>query len=210
MKNALLRTALFACVVVSPLVDARAAELAQPAMREELLAMRERDQAVRQATTQEAMQQWDAIDAANLLRIKAIVAQYGWPTVTMVGKDGAQAAWLLAQHADRDAPFQNQVLAMMEPLVAQGEASGVHYAYLYDRTHYPQRYGTQGTCVNAQAWEPFEIEDLASVNARRRALGLMSMAEYARHFECDDPLIAFGHATRRTVPVPADDKPATP
>lgn len=172
--------------------------------------MRERDQAVRQATTQEAMQQWDAIDAANLLRIKAIVAQYGWPTVTMVGKDGAQAAWLLAQHADRDAPFQNQVLAMMEPLVAQGEASGVHYAYLYDRTHYPQRYGTQGTCVNAQAWEPFEIEDLASVNARRRALGLMSMAEYARHFECDDPLIAFGHATRRTVPVPADDKPATP
>jgi len=172
--------------------------------------MRERDQAVRQATTQEAMQQWDAIDAANLLRIKTIVAQYGWPTVTMVGKDGAQAAWLLAQHADRDAPFQNQVLAMMEPLVAQGEASGVHYAYLYDRTHYPQRYGTQGTCVNAQAWEPFEIEDLANVNARRRALGLMSMAEYARHFECDDPLIAFGHATRRTVPVPADDKPATP
>ena len=217
MKNTLLRHALFACVVATTLAGGtRAAEPiestqpTQPALREELLAMRERDQAARQATTQADMQQWAAIDAAHLVRIKAIVAHFGWPTVSMVGKDGARAAWLLVQHADRDQPFQNRVLAMMEPLVAEGEASGVNYAYLYDRTHYPQRYGTQGTCVNARAWEPFEIEDLASVNARRRALGLMSMAEYAKHFECDGPLMAFGDATRRTVPVPPDDQPATP
>lgn len=189
---------------------ARAVEPVQPALRAELLAMKEQDQAVRQATTLEQMRKWAAVDAANLVRITAIVAQYGWPTVSMVGQDGASAAWILVQHADRDAPFQQQVLAMMEPLVAQGEVRGVEYAYLYDRTHYPQRYGTQGTCVNARAWQPFEIEDLANVNARRRALGLMSMAEYAKHFECDGPLMSFGHATKRTVPVPPDDKPATP
>ena len=35
------------------------------------------------------------VDAANLKRLKHIVAQDGFPTAEMVGLDGVDAAWLL-------------------------------------------------------------------------------------------------------------------
>ena len=47
-----------------------------------------------------------AVDAVHTARLKAIVAAHGWPTVAQVGQDGADAAWLLAQHADKDPAFQ--------------------------------------------------------------------------------------------------------
>ena len=40
------------------------------------------------------------IDQENTERLVLIVEQYGWPTSTLVGKDGAIAAWILVQHAD--------------------------------------------------------------------------------------------------------------
>jgi CubicO group peptidase (beta-lactamase class C family) len=98
----------------------------------------------------------------------------------MVGGDGASAAWLLAQHADQDRPFQREVLAHIEKLMATGEAGRKDYAYLYDRVHEPQRYGTQGTCVDGKRWEPREIEDAANVDRRRAEVGLPSMAEYVK------------------------------
>lgn len=175
-----------------------------PALREELLKMRDEDQQVRQATTQEDFRKWRDTDAANQKRLREIVQQHGWPTVGMVGNDGASAAWLLVQHADSDPDFQQQVLRLMEPLTKQGEASATDYAYLYDRTHYPQRFGTQGSCINAREWQPFAIEDIEHVNQRRHELGLMPMAEYAKHFQCDAPFIAFHDPDdpHKTVPVP--------
>ena len=68
----------------------------------------------------------------------------------------------------------------MEPLVTTGEVEATDVAYLFDRVAVaakrPQRYGTQ--FMNAT--EPFPIEDAANVDARRKAVGLDSMAEYAK------------------------------
>ena len=77
----------------------------QPALREELLELRSQDQAVRTAATV-SVEKMIEVDERNTARLKEIIARYGWPTKAMVGWDGADAAWLLAQHADRDPAFQ--------------------------------------------------------------------------------------------------------
>ena len=43
-----------------------------------------------------------AVDLANTTRLREIVSADGWPGRSLVGTDGAHAAWLLAQHADPD------------------------------------------------------------------------------------------------------------
>ncbi|MRW92453.1 hypothetical protein GJ699_20860 [Duganella sp. FT80W] len=145
----------------------------QPALRDELLEMSAADQQQRTSPVP-----GKNVDGPNLKRLKEIVAQYGWPTYVMVGKDGGDAAWLLAQHADRDTPFQRKVLELMQPLLDADQASLKNYAYLYDRIHDPQRYGTQGWCVSREEWRPFEIEDAAGVNARRKQAGMPPLEAY--------------------------------
>lgn len=190
MTNASLSNRVFAVLSLSLLLATAAAAAhaapaapAQPALREELLRMQTEDQAVRQQTGKIDFEKWQAVDRADGARLKQIVDQFGWPTVDMVGKDGAHAAWLLAQHADKDTAFQLQVLALMEPLVRTGQAAAKDYAYLWDRTHYPQRYGTQGDCIAAGEWQPFEIDDIAALEERRRAVGLEPELDYIARFK---------------------------
>ena len=120
------------------------------------------------------------IDAANTQRLHEIVDQVGWPTITMVGQDGSDASWLLVQHADRDRPFQERCLKLMEPLMAVGEVSKKNVAYLTDRLlvaqKLPQRYGTQWMQVNGDH-EPGPIEDPEHLEERRAAAGLETMAQ---------------------------------
>ena len=158
-----------------------AASVGAPALREELLALAARDQAARRASLAaddpvEAEQALAALDADTTARMKQIVATHGWPGKSLVGKDGAYAAWLLVQHS-RDVGFQKLCLEKLELAVAQGEAQAVEHAYLYDRvavnTGKPQRWGTQFRDL-----APFPIEDAARVDERRKAIGLPSLADY--------------------------------
>jgi hypothetical protein len=166
---------LFPLLILLIVLRVHAAEPTLPALRDELLAMAEVDQASRKAMVSNK-----DVDGPHLKRLQEIVVQYGWPTFAMVGEDGGHAAWLLAQHADRDIRFQRKVLALMEPLLAQGQAALKDYAYLYDRTHDPQRYATQGLCVSREQWQPFETEDPAGLADRRKAAGLSSLDEYVK------------------------------
>jgi hypothetical protein len=72
------------------------------------------------------------------------------------------------------------VLALLEPLVESGEVKAANVAYLWDRTHAPQRYGTQGACNADGGWSPREIEAADGVDARRAEVGLPPMAEYVK------------------------------
>jgi hypothetical protein len=74
-----------------------------------------------------------AVDAANTARMKRIVAERGWPGRSLVGDDGAQAAWLLVQHADHDPAFQRACLELLGQAVQAGEADARQHAYLTDR-----------------------------------------------------------------------------
>jgi len=123
------------------------------------------------------------VDVKNTARLKEVVAKHGWPGKSLVGEDGAFAAWLLVQHADADAAFQKQCLELMKPLLEKGEINKRNYAYLTDRVlvaeKKPQLYGTQFNSKDGE-FIPFPIEDEANVDKRRQAMGLEPLAEYKR------------------------------
>jgi len=157
--------------------------LEQPALRKEILAMRDDDQNARFAwiakqDDKKLAADVEAIDRKTTKRMHDIVTKYGWPGKSLVGEDGANSAWLLVQHADKDLAFQKDVLAKMEPMAKTEEVSPIDYCYLWDRVavaeHRPQRYGTQFN----DKQEPQPIDDEAHVDERRASIGLPSMAEY--------------------------------
>ncbi len=109
--------------------------------------------------------------------------KYGWPGKSLVGKDGANAAWLLVQHADRDPAFQKRCLDLMKEAARKGEVSGQELAYLTDRVRVAQGekqlYGTQFHTVDGRL-VPQPIEDEPNVDKRRKEIGLSTMAEYEK------------------------------
>ncbi|RZJ28293.1 MAG: hypothetical protein EON85_09275 [Brevundimonas sp.] len=125
------------------------------------------------------------VDRSNTEWLKADVAANGSFTVSANGQRASSAAWLMAQHADRDREFQRHVLALMEPLVETGEVSKGNYAYLWDRIavaeHRPQRYGSQGTCTAPGRWEPNTLEDPQRVEALREWADIGSLSDYQTH-----------------------------
>jgi hypothetical protein len=160
-------------------------------LRKELLRRTKEDQDARKAMTTgqtfkpdaPEFKRIEAIDRDNTARMKEIVDKYGWPGKSLVGKDGANAAWLLVQHADRDPAFQKRCLDLIKEAAKKGEVSGQELAYLTDRVRVAQGekqlYGTQFHTVDGKL-VPQPIEDEANVDKRRKEVGLMSMAEYEK------------------------------
>lgn len=136
--------------------------------RAALTTMSMEDQLRNQAPIERVM----SVDRANTRRLQEIVATHGWPTISIVGEDGADAAWTLAQHADADRDFQARVLALMEELLPSQQVRPSLVAYLRDRVTQPQRYGTQGRCVGPGKWEPNELEQPAKVDDLRKEAGI--------------------------------------
>lgn len=128
-----------------------------------------------------------AIDDENTKWLHDVVDKHGWPTNTLVGKDGASAAWLLVQHADADAKFQRRCLDLMTKL-PKDEVSQKDLAYLTDRVLLAegkkQLYGTQMTLVDGK-WKPRPLEDEANVDKRRAEVGLSSLADYIKIIEAN-------------------------
>jgi hypothetical protein len=151
--------------------------MTHPELRSELLSRMERDQSASQARDYDTL---DAVNRDNRERMKQIVAMHGWPGWSMVGVDGAFAAWLLVQHADFDVGLQKTCLALLRESVAAGDAEGSCAAYLEDRVavneNRKQIYGTQF----GDDREPRPIEDEANVDARRASVGLEPLADYRR------------------------------
>ncbi|MFK7959783.1 MAG: DUF6624 domain-containing protein [Phycisphaerales bacterium] len=116
-------------------------------------------------------------------RCKVIFAEHGFPSIDMVGTEASSAFWLLVQHADADVPFQEAVLAAMEPLVSIGQADGSEFAYLTDRvrvnTGRAQLYGTQMR-YDAETGRPSPkpLARPAEVDKLRAAAGLEPLYEY--------------------------------
>lgn len=165
--------------------------LAAMDLREELLRRRELEQApmrqmrVGQLVDRELRDRLDATIRDNTEWLRGVVREWGWPGQSLVGVDGADAAWLLAQHSDHDPAFQRQCLDRLEAAAAGGDASQSNLAYLTDRVLLKERgmqvYGTQFTS-GPDGPEPQPIEDPAGVDQRRAAVGLEPLEEYRKHF----------------------------
>ena len=159
----------------------------QPQLRLTILEMAKLDQVARKGTrsTDEPIANlagdMGSIDAVNTAEMKRIVEQHGWPTRSMVGNDGAEAAWLLVQHADRDVPFQRKCLTLMNAELDRKEVFPGNVAYLTDRVLVNQGrlqlYGTQFQSIGGgirmrPVLEPEHLEE------RRARMGLSSMKKF--------------------------------
>lgn len=171
--------------------EARNPSVKEPALRRELLKRVAKDQAIRNELISKGVEHPDKgilermriIDTANIKRVRAIVRKYGWPSPELVGRDGAEAAFMLVQHADL--PLQKEMLPLVEKAYRGGGLSGQSYALLLDRVLVregkPQVYGTQAK--RFEEWKGQEpalepIEDEANVDKRRAEVGLFPLSEY--------------------------------
>lgn len=154
-------------------------KIAYPLFADTLTKMAERDQAMREQSEQD--NSWDeSIDQENTEKLRSIITEIGWPTISKVGHNAAEAAWLIAQHADHDITFQTECLEALRA-APPNEIEAEHLAYLWDRVlvnhSLPQKYGTQFRQVDGQHALATPLEDEITVDADRAALGLGPLTE---------------------------------
>jgi hypothetical protein len=145
-------------------------------LRAELLAMFERDQSGRTGGRDEEG------DDARTARLEEIIEEHGWPGTDLVGDDGEDAAWTIAQHSDLDPGFQRCALAHLEVAVEQGVGSPGNLAYLTDRVAAgagePQTYGTQVGCTKKGPRPATPLVDPDHVEELRAEAGLPPYEDY--------------------------------
>jgi hypothetical protein len=170
-------------------LDAQRRARFNASLRQELLKREARDQRLRHEAIARGGKPGDwalteSDDRDNLRWLKAMLDRDGWPTVTTVGEDGAKAAWLLVQHADKDPGLQARALLLMQEAVSRNEASASELAMLTDRVLLaqgkPQRYGSQFDSLADGSMVLRPTEDMQGLDARRAAVGLPSMEEYRK------------------------------
>ncbi len=125
--------------------------------------------------------QMEAVHCENGRRLEEILDEHGWPGRSLVGEDGAEAAWLVAQHAIGMPALMRRASDLLERGIALGEAENWMHAYMDDRIRTfegrPQRYGTQFDWDAKGHMRPLPIEDPDGVDERRSSVGLESIAE---------------------------------
>jgi len=140
----------------------------------ELLAMKQKDQQMR-VDAKLGLAEWDPyLDILHTEKLKGIIEDIGWPTISKVGKAASEAAWILAQHAMDDKAFMEYCLGLMKE--AEGDIERWQIAYLTDRLlmmeEKPQRYGTQYRKDETGTMCMWKVEDLEQLNERRKEMGL--------------------------------------
>ncbi|PYT87644.1 MAG: hypothetical protein DMG36_25130 [Acidobacteria bacterium] len=122
-------------------------------LRQELVAMRAEDLRVREELVASGelggayVPRMEEVHMRNAARLRELIELHGWPTEDVAGKDGAEAAWFITQHAIGEPEFQRRALKLIQARIAEGRVPAWHAAYLEDRIAMyecrPQRYGTQ-------------------------------------------------------------------
>ncbi|MBA82680.1 DUF6624 domain-containing protein [Leeuwenhoekiella sp.] len=117
----------------------------------------------------------------NAKALDEIIQTIGYPTVTKVGEEASEAAWMVIQHAIAQPEFMKNCLLLLENAVRENQANPKNLAYLTDRIAVfegkSQLYGTQFDWDEDGNLSPNPIDDLAKVNQRRKAIGLNSLEE---------------------------------
>lgn len=157
-------------------------------VRQALLAMKEGDLSVRAELIAEGIlakegyhPRMEAVHRSNAARLTRIIERYGWPGKSLVGEEGAEAAWLIAQHAIGDPPFMRRCLSLLQRAGRDDEAPLWQAAMLEDRIRMfegrRQIYGSQFQQDENGEMIPYPIGNPEEVDERRRAVGLPPLQE---------------------------------
>jgi hypothetical protein len=119
----------------------------------------------------------EAVHIRNAGRLRQLIAEHGWPDEALAGKDGAEAAWIIVQHAIGEPEFQREMLRLLQACADAKRVPLWHAAYLEDRISMyegrPQRYGTQSIDDPRDGRiRPWKIAEPDRVNQLRSEVGL--------------------------------------
>ena len=121
------------------------------------------------------------VHRSNAQHLRRIIEAVGWPGADLVGPDGAEAAWLILQHAISEPGLLRRALPLLAAAAREGKADPAHAAMLEDRIRFfegrPQRYGTQLDWDADGNLSPGEVEDPQLLAERRAAVGLPPQEE---------------------------------
>ena len=158
------------------------------ALRDQLIAMRDRDQQARGFRNGEPIDKEHYTQSANLAvidreltdQLKQIFYAKGWPTIHLVGIEASNAALLILTHSP-DHAFQHELLPQLEQLSDSGKIDGSALATVVDKeliaSGQLQRYGSQFKLVNGEM-AMFAVEDPTNLDRRRAQVMLIPIDAY--------------------------------
>lgn len=122
------------------------------------------------------------IDIKHTKRLKEIIIEIGYPTISKVGAKASFDTWLIIQHSP-DISFMEYCLDLMRKV--SGDINPQNIAYLEDRINMfhkkPQQYGTQlRENVETGKLELYEILDIHTIDNDRKSVGLNTLEEYLK------------------------------
>ena len=128
--------------------------------------------------------QMEALHISNAMVLNNIIDQIGYPTISKVGKNAADNAWLIIQHAISLPEFMKKCATQLEYEVNQENADPQKLAYLKDRISVfqgeKQIYGTQFDWDDNNEMSPNNIQDVSKVNELRKSIGLNTIEEQTK------------------------------
>nr|WP_315034782.1 DUF6624 domain-containing protein [uncultured Chryseobacterium sp.] len=115
----------------------------------------------------------EKVHKTNAERLREIIAEIGFPTISKVGEQAANAAWLIIQHSIGEPEFMKECYQMMED--RKDDINPLNKAYLYDRIQVfqskPQKYGTQLTAGGI-----YPVENKKILNKERKKVYLPQLS----------------------------------
>lgn len=147
----------------------------------ELINLANHDLEVREKLSQEGKlsggyhPEMEHIHKANAKRLREIICEIGFPTISKSGRKGSDAAWLIIQHSIGEPEFMKECYEMMQENIH--DINPKNKAYLHDRIQVfqgkPQKYGTQLTVGGI----PFPVADKEILNRAREEVNLPPLSE---------------------------------
>jgi len=175
-------------------------------LRDQLLAMADRDQSARgmqhgQPKSKEKLEiatNLAEVDAGLTAELKEIVTKNGWPTIALVGIEASNGAMLILTHT-ADHAWQLSLLPQLETLADDGKIDGSTLALVIDKELVAegklQRYGSQFKFVDG-AMAMYGVEDPGTLDARRSKVFLPPMDVYKQilsemyHLKATDKIVS--------------------
>lgn len=159
---------------------------ASTSLRSTLLELQQRDLSVREELAADGSlyegyhPRMEQAHRDNAGKLSELIEQFGWPNEQLAGADGAEAAWLIAQHAIAEPDFMRACRMLLETEVASGGVPAWQLAYLDDRIRVSegrlQRFGTQLE-VTPDGPKLCPTEERETLDERRLKAGLDPIAE---------------------------------
>jgi len=136
-------------------------------------------------------------DKSILEELESIIDQYGFPTISKVGKLASKITIIIIQHSDK---IKYYYPLYVKDLLTLNEINPLTYALITDRylmdCHKKQIYGTQlYNNLWTMIWYPgkiilYPVKDFKNVNERRKQIGYKStVEEYVKSFNKENYII---------------------